>query len=189
MKSTIRTFILPAVLLSFILMSCASTTLVSSWKDETHSGKVKNVLIIVVAEKPGARRVFEREYMLQLKGYGVNAVPSHEVIPADKMMDKETILSSIEGLGIDSVLITSLVSRETITTVFPGWYGHYSNVYKRGFTDDIVNLETALYNVKSGKMIWSTLSETTIMEGESSFKKIRPFIETILKNLSKDNLI
>ena len=171
------------------LSGCASTTLISTWKDKTYSGNVKNVLIIVVAEKPGLRRVFEREYVFQLKGYGVGAMPSHKVVPADKMMDKDTILSKIEGLGIDSVLITSLVSKKTVTTVLPGWYGYYSDAYGRRFTEDIVNLETTLYNTKSEKLIWSALSETTVLEGESSFEKIRPFVETILKNLSTDKLI
>lgn len=182
-------FTYPAFLLSFILTSCSSTSEISTWKDKSYSGNVKNVLIIVVAEKPGIRRVFEREYMMQLKNRGVNAVPSYEIIPADKMMDKDTILSKIKGMGIDSVLVTSLVSKTRITTYHPGWYGHYSNAYGRKFTDDIVNLETNLYDVKSEKMIWSILSETTIMQGESSFKKIQPFVETILKNLSENNLI
>jgi hypothetical protein len=191
MKRTLRKFAYPVVLLSFILTSCASTTMISTWKDETYSGNVKNILIIVVAEKPAVRRVFEQEYVVQLKSYGVDAVPSHKSILADKMMDKATILSKVEGLGIDSVLVTSLVSKKTKTTQFPGWYGYYSDPdgYRRSFRDEVVNLETALYDAKSEKLIWSTLSETTILEGESTFKEIRPFIETILKNLSKDELI
>ncbi len=163
--------------------------MVSDWKDDTYKGNVKNVLIMVVAEKPSARRIFEREYVNQLKGYGITAIPSYDIIPADKTMDKETILSKIKGMGIDSVLITSLVSKETVTTMEPGWYGRYSYGYDRRYTDDILNLETTLHDVKSEKMIWSVLSETIIMEGENSLVKIKPFVETILKNLSKDKMI
>jgi len=194
MKSTTRTLILPAVFLSFILMSCASTSLLSTWKDESYSGDVKNVLIIAVVEKLGVRRVLERQYVFLLKGYGVDAVPSHEILPADKMMDKNAILSMIGGIGIDSVLISSLVSKDKLITdlgysAYDGWYGHYSYNYGHISIDDIFNLENSLYDVKREKLIWSTLSETFIVEGGSTFKEIRPFIEVILKNLSRDKLI
>jgi hypothetical protein len=132
---------------------------------------------------------------MQLKGYGINAVPSHEILPDQKMLEKDTILSKIKDMNIDSVLLTRLISKEEVTTEYrgysgySGWYGYYSNSYGRVYTDDIVNLETSLYNVKSEKLIWTTLSETTILEGTSSFREMRPFVETILKNLSKDKLI
>jgi hypothetical protein len=189
MKRTLRTFVVPAILLSFILMSCASTKLLSTWKDNTYSGNVKNVLIIVVAEKPGVRRVFERAYAFQLKSYGVDAVTSYSIIPADKMMEKDAILSKIEGMSVDSVLITSLVSRQTIIPENTRWYGHYSRAYGRSYAQDIVNVETALYDVKSEMLIWSALSETTMLTGDSTMREIPPFVEIILKNLSKDNLI
>lgn len=189
MQRTNRILSYTAVLLSFILTSCASTTMVSDWKDETYKGKIKKLLIMVIAEKPSSRRIFEREYVNQFKDYGITAIPSFNIIPADTVMDKETILSKIKGLDIDSVLVTSLVSTTTVTTLEPGWYGRYSYGYDRRFTDDIINLETTLHDVKSEKMIWSVVSETIIMEGENSLKKIRPFVETILKNLSKDKLI
>lgn len=189
MKKILLKFTCPAVLLFFILTSCASTTMLSARKDEAYKGTIKNMLIIVISAEPGTRRVFEREYVFQLKNYGVNATPGYEILPDDKVVDKETILSKIDGRGIDSILITSLISKETVTTVAPGWYGHYSHVYGRRFTDDILNLETTLHDIKSDKMIWSAVSETVIMEGESSLRKIQPFVETILKNLSKDKLI
>ncbi len=201
LNRTIGKLSLTAVILSFILMSCASTELISTWKDDSYSGSIKNVLVIVITEKKAVRRVLERVYAMQFKGYGVNAVPSHEILPDEKMLNKDTILSKIEDMGIDSVLLTRLVSREEVTTEYyghgthnrygryGGWYGYYSDSYRRSYTDDIVNLETVLYEVKNEKAVWSVLSETTILEGTSSFKEMQPFVETILKNLSKDKLI
>ena len=116
MKNNRGTFIVSAFLLTFIFISCASTELITSWKDDTYSGNVKNVLVIVITEKKAVRRVLERVYAMQFKGYGVNAVPSHEILPDEKMLNKDTILSKIEDMGIDSVLLTRLVSRDEVTT-------------------------------------------------------------------------
>lgn len=173
-----------------IIPSCTkTTTLHSTWSDEGYSGNIKKVLIIGASENEGTRRVFEREFVNQLKPHGVESLPSNEILPAEKMLDKETILSKIQDLNIDAVLVTRLVEEKTQTVYYAGWYDGYKQSYGRSFKDQIVNLETSLYEVKTEKMIWSALSETVLMEGESVYKEIRSFIKIMVDNLAKEKLI
>jgi hypothetical protein len=161
---------------------------ISTSKDDSFSGNVKNVLVIVAFAKPDLRRVFEREYVIQLSGYGVDAVPGYEILSDIKIIDKDTILSKIEDLGIDSVLITSLVSNEKVTTEYNDWYGYYNDGYRSPY-QDIFNIETVLFDVKNEKLIWSILSMTMILDWDNRLQEIQPFVKTILQNLSKDKLI
>jgi hypothetical protein len=179
-----------AIIYMLIITSCTkATTLLSTWRDEGYSGNIKKVLILGASENQGTRRIFEQEFSNQLKPHGVASLPSNEILPAEKMLDKETIRSKIADLNIDAVLVTRLVEKKTERVYSPGWYDGYKQSYGRVFKDEIVNLETSLYDVKTEKMIWSALSETVVMEGESVYKEIKAFIKIMVDNLAKEKFI
>jgi hypothetical protein len=162
------------------------------------------MLVMGVSNKPAVKRFFETEFAKQLKDHGVESVPSFSVFPSEKMIEKDAIAREIKDLGIDAVLITRLVERKTVETYVPGtrslqsipqrgWHSYYASsysyVYDPGYTieDEVVILETNIYNAKNEKLIWSALSET-FMEG-SGDEIIRSFIKTIIKNMSKESFI
>ncbi len=177
------------IILFIFITSCATTTLLSTWRDDGYGGPVKKVLIMGVAEKPSMRKVFEQEFVNQLKERGVEAVASYWTIPSDKMMDKNTVQLKIQDLNVDSILITQLVETKTVTSYYSDWYDHYTQSYGRRFVDQVVNLETSLYEAETGKLVWSALSETVIMEEDSRYRKVKSFIKTMVNNMSKEKLI
>ena len=181
-------FILAAISL-LLMTSCASTKLYSVWRDESYSGKIKKVFIIGASTKPDIRRIFEHEFVNQLKSRGVDAVASNQVLPSDKMLDKETIVSKIKGLDIDAVLVTRLVEKKTIVTQYGGWYDNYYGSYARTFTDELVSLETNLYEVWAEKLIWSVLSETVLKEEHSSYRPMKSLVKVMVKKLSEEKFI
>jgi len=179
-----------------ILQSCAATTLKKVWKDPGYSGKIKKIFVIGVSEKQHVRTIFEKEFVNQLKPFYIEGVPSYFVLGAQKMLDKETIVSKIQGEEIDAVLITRLVGQDTKTIYNHNWYGHYSASYdnarkKRVYTDEILNLETNLYDVRTEKLIWSAVSSTYLLDDPSTSipKEIQSFIKLMIKNLSEEKLI
>ena len=178
-----------AIISLLLITSCASTKLYSVWRDEGYRDHIKRVFIIGVSPKPVIRRIFEREFVNQLKSHGVDAVASNQVIPSDKMLDKETIVSKIKDLDIDTVLITRLAEKKTITTYVRDWYGYYSGNYGRVFKDELVSLETNLYEVRTGKLIWSASSETILMEGRSIYRNIESLVKVMVKHLSEEKFI
>ena len=57
--------------------------------------------------------------------------------------------------------------------------------------DEIVVLETNLYEAKTDKLIWSALSDTFVetFDRGSSGEMIKSFIQVIIKKLSEDRVI
>lgn len=232
---TKRTGIYGALALASLLLitSCASTTLTVVWKDDNYRGRLDKVLVIGVSEKPVVRRVFEDEFAMQLQARGVGAVPSHTLFATPELLDKGSILSEVERLKIDGIIVTRLVERKVVETYVPGetyvvpqggrhietyvpgqtyvtprnvvpqyvvsrvdhnnWHGYYqqgyATVHTEGYTvtDEIVVLETNLYDAKTEKLIWSALSETFVATSLESL--ISEFIGVIVKDLSEKGLL
>jgi hypothetical protein len=121
------------------------------------------------------------------------------------MVEINSISSKMKDLGIDAVLITRLVDKKTVDTYVPGrthyappaYYGNWSGYYRAsygaayepGYTvrDEVVVLETNVYDVSTEKLIWSAISETFV-EG-SDEKLIKELIKLITDNLSKQNVL
>jgi hypothetical protein len=208
-ESSLKTGIIFAIFL-FILTSCATTRLNSVWRDDNYSGKVKRVLVIGVIKRPAVKRFFEDEFVQQLKTRGTDAIEGFTVLPPDKEEDKDIIASKLKELGVDGVLIVRLVDKKTLETYIPGevyyehapyapplhyreWDSYYSRsyraVYRPGYTvkNEVVIVETNLYDAVSEKLIWSALSETFV-EG-SSDDLIRSFIQVIIKDLYEKGLL
>ena len=97
------------LVLSVIFMNaCATTELTSVWKNETYQGgPLRKILIIGVDRKQETKILLENEFVLQLKAKGIDAVPSHTVLPEDTILEKEMITAKISELRIDSVLISN----------------------------------------------------------------------------------
>ncbi len=185
------------LIIAFLLItSCASrsTKLTSVWRDENYTGHLKKVFVIGASPNPTVRSAFEREFVSQLKSLGVDAVPSHYSIFPEKMLDKDTIVSKIKGLEIDSVLITRLVWKDEKTYYGTSYYEDYRESYRsskrmRNLKDVTFKVETKLFDAGTEKPIWSAVSETFILSGVSIYEEIQPFIKNIVKNLSKENFL
>lgn len=191
--------------LSFLLTgSCASTKVSAVWKDESYKGKVSRVLIMGIAEDETTTRFFEDQFSKQLRKRGIEAVSSHTVLPVGEELDKETVESKVKELGIDTVLITRYLDQKTRTAHIPGqlyvvpdYYRGYMGFYNTGYRHvyepgrDIdhvyISLETNVYDVESGKLVWSALSET--FEEGAPYHLVKEFIEIMIGRLEKDGVI
>ena len=206
MQSKKRACSILLIISFFIMTSCATTTLNTVWKDDSYQGQITNVLVMGVSKQLVRKRFFEDEFVRQLQSHGLSATSSYRIFPSEGMLEKDTILSKIREMGIDTLLITRMVDKKTVETYVPGtvyhyappraygrWHGHYAAsygaVYEPGYTitDEVVVLETNLYDAKSEEIIWSALSET-VKEGPEE-RVIRNFIKLMVKNISKTNLI
>jgi len=193
--------------------SCSLTNLNAVWKDPQYrGGKLKNVLVVAGTKNQVIRRIFEDEFTASFKRRGTDAIPSYTIFPSEKTLDRETIESKSGDLGFDSLLIARVVDTKTKRELIAGpsnyyyrdiyfydWPNRYSlfssGPYPGRYYNDrlyyseyeVVNLETNIYDTKSGKLIWSALSDTVI--GGSSELEISSVVNTIMKNLAKNQLI
>ena len=196
-----------------VAASCSLTNLNAVWKDPQYQGgKLRNVLVIGGSTNQVVRRIFEDEFTARFKSRGTNAIPSYTIFPSEKTLDKDTIESKSRDLGIDFMLIATVVDTKTKRELTPApssyyyrdiyfydWPNRYSRFYSdpfpgRYYNDrsyyseyEVVNLETNIYDTKTGKLIWSALSDTVV--GGSSQLEVNSVVEVIMKNLTANKLI
>lgn len=199
--------------LLFLVTGCATTEFTSEWRDQSFRGRAQKVMVIGIAKKQVLRRVFEDEFVRQLKSAGTDAVASYTVLPAGKQVEHREIAAKMRELRADAVLITRLVDKKVVRTYVPGmvnypmglWYDSYpayygswpsyysygsSFMYSPGYVaeDQYALMESSLYAADNGEnLIWSATSETMIKGSDQ--KTIKSFIEAMVDKLQEQGLL
>jgi len=189
---------------AMLLTACVATQLTAVWKDASYIGHPEKVMVIGVAKNPLNRRLFEDEFVLQLKSRGVDGVASYTVLTDKLQDDQEAIEAKVKELGADSVLITRLVSKKTVQSYVPGsayyppsYYGTWPDYYGYGYRylyspgyitlDEYAVIETNLYETVTDKLIWAASSETLMMESNQSM--IKSYINIMVNSMVGHGLL
>lgn len=186
------------------LVGCSSTrtkvrgTWVESGVNAADLGKT---LVIGMSKNEGRRRIFENAFAQELKLFNIDASPSYTVMPDDDTkMTESQLKAMLQKNGYDSVIVTRLTDQRTETSYTPGyayttpaWYGGFygyygsawNTVYSPGYlsTEQVVTLETNIYHVKDGKLIWAAVSE--VFSPEKIDDAVKSFSKAVSKELFK----
>lgn len=166
--------------LVFLLPGCGPATRIdSSWVQQPLPEQdVKKVLVIALAREEVARNLWENVFVDQLKRSDIEAIPSHPLAEKPIPPKEAAIRAIVDQAGADAVLITHLIDSQTSTKWHPGTpriepsafysgiYGYYGEAYNTVYTTPttstrtVVNLETNLYDVATGKLLWAARSST-----------------------------
>jgi hypothetical protein len=188
----------------FLATACATTQLTSVWKDPSYQARPAKVMVIGVAKVPLNRRLFEDEFVKQLKTRGTEAIASYTVLADNQQDDQAAIAAKVKALGADTVLITRLVSKKTVQFYVPGtvyypppyyynwpdYYGYgYRYLYSPGYVaeDQYAVIETNLYETGTDKLIWAATSETSM--NDADHKLIKSYIGIMVNTMAKNGLI
>jgi hypothetical protein len=206
-KPTMRTALL-GLIMAGVLASCAPTNLMTSWVDPQASGKkLENVLVIGVARNAPVRRQFEDGFARVLRSRQVGALTSYMQLPDPAAINDAAVRPIALKEKVTHVLIVRLVDQKTVTTYaqsgpayygrypayYGGWPGYYNNGYAMAtrpgyaYETEYVNLETNVYDVATGKLVWSGLTETEL--GGRMQERIEDFIYVIFNAMIRDKLI
>ncbi|MCR4304094.1 MAG: hypothetical protein NUV63_07710 [Gallionella sp.] len=197
-----RSVMLMAV--AMLAAACATTLVNSVWKDPSYQARPARIMVIGVAKNPLKRRLFEDEFVMQLKAHGTEAIASYAVLPDKKQDDQEAIAAKVKELGADTVLITRLVSKKTVKTYVPGtvyfpppYYGTWPDYYGYGYRylyspgyiaeDEYAVIESNLYETGNDKLVWAASSETVMIE--SSQGLIKSYIGVMVKTMGEHRLL
>ena len=156
------------------LAGCASTQIVSAWKDPD-LGRVpfRKVLVVFQHSDPALRRALEARMAAEIP----NSVPAHAVFSDAEVREIETVKSRVREQGFDSSVIMRIVGVDREVSYMPGriyhvpgWYhGFYGywgygwrSVYEPGYirSDRVVSISTNVYSVADDKLVWASESET-----------------------------
>jgi hypothetical protein len=203
--------IAPLLILSLVGCGGPSTQLTGTWSNPDFQKKeeIDNIFIIGAAKTEMNRRMFETEMASALQKKGVNAVASLTVMAFSEPITKESVEQIASEKQMDAIMITRLVDTKKETNYVPSttyvtgspyygsWYGYYGYGYGAGYsvtttpgytyTDTIVLLETNLYELKDGTLVWAGTSET--FNPNSAQDVIAPLTQLIVGNLLQNGIV
>jgi hypothetical protein len=178
------------------LAACASTSLVNEWKAPEYAGPgFQRIMVMGVTHQTSTRRLFEDEFVAQIKAAGIDAVQSYTVLPEDGPVDEEKLVRAVGAAEADGVISTRLVKVEQKMHVTSGhyrpapyrdFYGWYSTTWM-GFYDppmvyqyDLYTSETSLYAMPENKVVWSGTARTAA-PGSDIRKEITAYARIMIK--------
>jgi len=192
------------------LASCAGTTqLTSSWADPASANRgFKKIVVVGATPKNSTRRMYEDAFAKDLQVRGITGVQSY-TFASEGQIDKDTAAEKLKEMGVDGVIVTRLIDKETVQTYYPptyssvaapapyygGWYGYYSMGYSYqsspGYVaeDHVFRIETNLYDLQNDKLVWSGLTESTLSSGSAPESEIKPFIDLLVYNMEKSKIL
>jgi hypothetical protein len=187
----------------FILVSCASTKLVNPWRDTGYQGPVKKVFVVAVVKDRMRRSLIEKEFVLQFRARGVEAVASTELLTEVEMPKRETIEPKVLEQGADAVFVVKFIRRETVDSYTPQrdsgvplnftanndalFQFPVENERSIAYDYNIAFMQLTLYNAESKKPIWASMTETKY-EG-NAIKQIKPFVSFVVNKLAEGKII
>ena len=180
--------------------SCTTTQFMSVSKESTYEGHLNSVLVVGIAERHDIRTFFEKEFTKQFNNLNTKAVASVDIIPAGKDLNEDTVLAAAREQGIDTILVTHLISLGATSAYhFPDHairfhsYCHWAFAYVNGPLyyaqgSQTVVLATNIYEVKTEELIWSAKTKTIDVH-ESKYKIITSKSTSVIKRLRQEKLI
>jgi len=168
--------ILSVAILCVFILSCASSRITSTWKDENYTGgPIETVLVMEISDEKQNRRIFEDVFVKEFKAIGIEALASYTIFPEDREIEASEIKAAARQRNIDRVLMTHLVGVEKKDVYHPpistpaytytyGNYYHtvYNYTHQPGYytQHEYVKLESGLYDAETETLIWSAATET-----------------------------
>ena len=166
------------VLLLLAFAGCANS-LESSWRDPATTADslhFRKILVVAMTRDGGMRRSAEDQLAQALmespraKTGELSVTPSYVEVPDANLGDVEKARATVEARGYDGVVMLTPLSAQQKISVDPpmytpmwGYYGRAGMLYDPGSvrTDTVVRVQTNIYSVKDGKLLWSGTSRTT----------------------------
>ena len=174
--------VLPAVLCMLVLGACAGPTTETevSWTAPNAAGEpMHRVVTLFVGRSAAVRRTAETDLASELARRGVLATPAWQVLAPADLQNREQAKAKLRAMGYDGLVTMRFVNREQKLTYVPptidgfwDWGSPYFfwptynapgiTTYSPGYaeTTTIVRMETDAYSLRSGQLVWSTLSKT-----------------------------
>jgi hypothetical protein len=180
--------------------AAAGTKLVSSWRDPSAGLlRFEKVLVLCVAPYESQSQFAEAELVRLMKR--TRGVAAHTVMSPGEAKDGEKMRAVMAREGFDGALTMRFVDTAQQITERAGGYvpahtgfwdnysGGFAVIYDPGYVkmDRAMQMETQVYSMKDGKLVWSGLSQT--MNPKSAQQLVDDVARTVAGALRKARLI
>ncbi len=199
------------IAIALIAQGCMSTKFQASWKTPDFEEKAySQVLVWGLSDNVANRSTVEDEVTHFLNLKGITTHSGADILPYDRKIipkDQEVIKQKLIAKGYDAVLTIGLkdIKEEThyvqgtgyYNPMSYGYYGSfygynsymYGSVYQPGYysSTEYIYLETNVWDVESGKLIWSGQSKST---GQGSVDKTaNAYARAVVTELIKEGIL
>jgi hypothetical protein len=188
------------------LIGCSQPTqTASTWHAHGAAGRpFGKILVVGVTENSNQRRRFENAMVSVLEGGSSVAWASHELMPSNEPLNRDSVGKIVESTGADAVLATRLVSHEVAGEQVDARTGVKTNPQGQSVTNffrydydefeeaaylvvkSTVTLTTEIYETSEGELVYSV--DTTTYEKESEFEIIDEATRAIAERLRQDRV-
>lgn len=147
----------------------ATTKYEAVWGQRADLSGIQRVAVVYDAHDGALRRNVEDSMTRKLVQRGIRAVPSYSALTPSEMTDTTTAKAALAAKGFDGLVEIRFVSKETESdggyymNSYDGWgywgypYG-WNNYYY--YPSTTVRVETNLYSLRDGELLWSARSKT-----------------------------
>lgn len=188
------------LMLCVFIASCANTSITENWIEPDLAKSYKRPLIIAISDSQQTRRIFENHMVASLQKRKIEATPSYTIINSKQEINRETVINTIKGTDIDSVLVTYLVSIDTEMSqrespLSTSYSGNVSDnevsttiITNRGrYSDDeIIKLKNDLYGADSKTIVWSVQTRSAAVS--SIDEVVMDVTHLLIKQLFSDGV-
>lgn len=173
----------------------AGTKLRGTWHEpEGGTQPIRHVMIIHATRTGGARRVFEDRFAAALRARGVEGEASYAMV-GDNLLDSARVDMEVHKGHCDGILVTKVLDDETVRSYyrpagqFASSRGQSWSRYSRNQTQVIetrvIDMETRLYRVSDGKLLWSGLTRSSFPKSNAPEKQIDPMVKRLVASIEK----
>jgi hypothetical protein len=190
--------------LTFMLASCTSTQITSSWREPNKQislAKLNKVLVVALFKTETSRHKAEDEMVSYLKNKGV---ASYNYLDESYNKKSESeIRDKVKLGGFDGAITMRLIDVNKEETYIPGnsnypeYYRSFTGYYYRNwsyysdpgyyYTTKKFTVETNVYSLKADKIIWSGITRTTDPEGVDQM--MNEITKVVYKKMIKEGFI
>lgn len=196
---------------SFLLVQCASTGIISSWK-APQTLNLQNCKIIVVALMPDAdtslQAKMENHLSDDLCNLGYNAASAIELygLKTFKEQNEEQMLKKLQQQNVNAVLTIVLLNKQkekyhapsgmydvsnqySYSNFYPYYAAIYGKIYKEGYyvNDTYYFWESSLYDMKDQKLLYSVRTQSFNPSNNSSLA--HEYGKLIIQDMLLNNII
>lgn len=168
-----------------------------SWKDAAYRAHPHRILVMGLTHDSLHRRIFEDEFVSQLRALGADAVASYTVLPDEQMDDQAAVTTmSIEQVP-DSILLTRFVGKRNLkvyaqaASYRPANYGRWRDYYRHGYETSATRtnlakssnalMESHLYDRRTENLIWAAAYDAENISADSGL--IKSYVTLMVKNM------
>jgi hypothetical protein len=178
-------------------LTLADAKFTTTWGSPESRGlsfKGKKVATLVISEDLSLRMSAEEALARELRARGIEGVAAYRQIPAPELKNPDAAKRWFERDGVAGVVALRPVSQDKVkrytadvwsTPYYSSFWGFYpyswSTTYVIGSaaTDTVIVVESLIYDVATGKLVWAGVSEST------NPKSLQKLVADIVKEAAK----